>query len=150
MKRDSKLSLALHALGHMAASPEQPMPSETLALIGPTNPVVVRRVLGLLRDAGLVTSAKGHAGGWRLARAPAQITVADVYRALGEALDPAPGAGPENPPTCAIERALHSHWDDAVTRAETALLVRLSKVSIADLSGSMAIGQAEAHQPSSP
>ena len=154
MKRDSKLSLALHALGHMAAAPDRPMPSDDLALIGPTNPVVVRRVLGQLRDAGLVTSAKGHAGGWRLARAASQITVADVYRALGEHLDPAPGAGPDNPPTCAptcaIERALHGHWDKAVELAQAALLDRLSKVSIADLSGSMADAIAGAHQHGSP
>ena len=150
MKRDSKLSLALHALGHMAAAPDRPMPSDDLALIGPTNPVVVRRVLGQLRDAGLVTSAKGHAGGWRLAKPAQAITVADVYRALGEHLDPAPGAGPHNPPTCAIERALHGHWDKAVELAQAALLDRLSKVSIADLSGSMADAIAGAHQHGSP
>lgn len=150
MKRDSKLSLALHALGHMAATPDTPLPSEALALIGPTNPVVVRRVLGLLRDAGLVTSAKGHAGGWRLARVAARITVADVYRALGEGLDPAPGNGPDNPATCAIERALHRHWDVAVAEAEAALLDRLSKVTIADLSGSIADAITQAHRHGSP
>ena len=146
MKRDSKLSLALHALGHMAVTPETPMPSEDLARVGPTNPVVVRRVLGLLRDAGLVTSAKGHAGGWRLARPATQITVSDVYRALGEGLDAAPGAGPDNPPTCGIERALHHHWNTAVAEAEAALLDRLSKVTIADLSGSMADAMTKAHR----
>jgi Rrf2 family protein len=150
MKRDSKLSLALHALGHIAAAPETAMRSDDLARIGPTNPVVVRRVLGLLRDAGLVTSAKGHAGGWRLAKAADRITVADVYRALDEHLDPAPGAGPDNPPTCAIERALHGHWDAAVSLAQAALLDRLSKVSIADLSGSMAQGPSETHEHGSP
>lgn len=150
MKRDSKLSLALHALGHIAASAGTALRSDDLARIGPTNPVVVRRVLGLLRDAGLVTSAKGHAGGWRLAKAADRITVADVYRALGEHLDPAPGAGPENPPTCAIERALHSAWDDAIAQAEAALLYRLSKVSIAELSGSFAAALDRAHEHGSP
>jgi Rrf2 family protein len=150
MKRDSKLSLALHALGHIAAASDTAMRSDDLARIGPTNPVVVRRVLGLLRDAGLVTSAKGHAGGWRLAMAADRITVADVYRALGEHLDPAPGAGPDNPPTCAIERALHGAWDDAVAEAEAALLFRLSKVSIAQLSRSYAAALGLAHEHGSP
>lgn len=150
MRNDSKLSLALHALGHIATDPDKAMRSDDLAKIGPTNPVVVRRVLGLLRDAGLVTSAKGHAGGWRLALPPAAISVADVYRALGEGLDPAPGTGPHNPPTCAIERTLHRHWDEAVALAQAALLDRLSKVSIADLSGSMTKALAQAHQHGSP
>jgi Rrf2 family protein len=144
MKRDSKLSLALHALGHLAVAPDTTLRSDELALIGPTNPVVVRRVLGLLRDAGLVTSAKGHAGGWRLARAAQLISVADVYIALGETLDPA--KGPENPATCAIERALHGAWDEGVRLAEAALRNRLTQVSIADLAGSMSDAATKAHQ----
>lgn len=150
MKRDSRLSLALHILGHMGARPDEVAQSETLALFHATHAVVVRRTLGKLRTAGLVSSARGHAGGWRLARDPAAISVADVYRALGERLDPSPGAGPENPPGCAVERALHGAWDEAVALAEAALLERLSKVSIADLSGSIAEGLAGMHQHGSP
>jgi Rrf2 family protein len=149
MKRDSKLSLALHILGHMGTAPDDLVQSETLAAMHATHPVVVRRTLGLLRQAGIVASARGHAGGWRLVRAPASVTVADVYRALGESLDPAPGKGPENPPTCAIERALHGAWDQAVAEAEAALLARLANVSLADLSGSVTSGLAKAHQHSS-
>ena len=150
MKHDSKLSLALHILGHMGARPGDMLQSETLAAFHATHAVVVRRTLGLLRAAGIVTSARGHAGGWRLAQDPASISVADVYRALGEHLDPSPGAGPENPPTCAIERALHGAWDEAVAEAEAALLSRLSTVSIADLSGSFAAGLQTAHEHGSP
>lgn len=150
MKRDSRLSLALHILGHMGARPEDRLQSETLAAFHATHPVVVRRTLGLLREAGIVGSSRGHAGGWWLARAPETVSVADVYRALGERLDPAPGAGPENPPDCAIERALHGAWDAALADAEAALLDRLSKVSIADLSGSVAAGLAAGHQHGSP
>lgn len=148
MKRDSKLSLALHILGHMGAQPADVVQSETLAAFHSTHPVVVRRTLGMLREAGIVASTRGHAGGWKLVKDPASVTVADVYRALGESLDQ--GKGPENPPTCAIERALHGAWDQAVVAAEAALLERLSKVSLADLSGSFAAGLAEAHQHSSP
>jgi Rrf2 family protein len=150
MKRDSRLSLALHILGHMGAQPDAVVQSETLAAFHATHPVVVRRTLGKLRAAGLVSSSRGHAGGWRLARDPATISVADVYRALGERLDPGSGQGSENPVTCTIERALHGAWDQAVAQAEAALLDRLSKVSIADLSGSFAAGLAEAHHRGSP
>ena len=48
MKRDGKLSLALHALGHMAAA-DGPLTSEAMAAHNGTNAVVVRRVLGRLR-----------------------------------------------------------------------------------------------------
>lgn len=133
MKRDSKLSLALHALGHMAAQPDRPLLSQDFAIAQITNAVVVRRVLGLLRQAGIVTSAKGHEGGWRLARAAQQISVADVYRALDEPIIAKPGKGPENPVHCAIERALHATMDDALKQAEALLIDRLSGVSIADI-----------------
>jgi Rrf2 family protein len=132
MKRDSKLSLALHALGHMAAQPDRPLRSQDMAQAQGTNPVVVRRTLGLLRVAGLVTSAKGHDGGWTLARPAAQITVADVYAATN---DPyfTKTAGPDNPPHCAIERALHTTMAAALTQAEAALTETLRAVTIADI-----------------
>jgi Rrf2 family protein len=130
MKRDGKLSLALHALGHMARA-EGPLTSEAIAGHNGTHAVVVRRVLGHLREAGIVASEKGHAGGWRLARAPEAVSVADVYRALGErVLAPVPlGA----PPGCAIEAALHQAVDGALEAAEALLVARLGTVSVADL-----------------
>ena len=62
MKRDSKLSGVLHALLHMAEM-EGPVTSESLAMAMQTHPVVVRRVMAGLREAGFVSSAKGHGGG---------------------------------------------------------------------------------------
>ncbi len=133
MKRDSKLSLALHALGHMAQQPERPLRSEDFGLAQGTNPVVVRRVLGMLRLAGILTSARGHDGGWRLARAAEAITIADVYRALDESIIAKPGKGPENPSHCAIERTLQATMDDALKQAEDLLIGRLSGITIADI-----------------
>jgi Rrf2 family protein len=138
MKRDSKLSLALHALGHMANAEGTPLRSEDMARMGATNPVVVRRVLGLLRQAGIVTSAKGHDGGWRLSRAARDISIGDVYRAVGEPFFARPLPGPENPAHCAIERALQATVQDALSRAEAVLAETLAQKSIADIAQGMA------------
>jgi Rrf2 family protein len=146
MKRDSKLSLALHALGHMAAAPGKPLRSEDMALAQSTNPVVVRRVLGLLRAAGLLRSAKGHDGGWWLARDAASITVADVYRAIGEPVYARRSPGPDNPPHCAIERALQGTMETALSQAETALTDALARVTIARIAQEVA-GPAPAIPP---
>ena len=67
MKRDSRLSGVLHALLHMAAQ-DRPMTSAELALCMSTNAAVVRRTMAGLREAGYVRSAKGHGGGWEIAR----------------------------------------------------------------------------------
>jgi Rrf2 family protein len=130
MKRDGKLSLALHALGHMARA-TAPLTSEAIATHNGTHAVVVRRVLGRLREAGLVVSEKGHAGGWRLAQSPEAVSVADVYRALGERVLAPVSLGA--PPGCAIEAALHAAVDGALLEAEALLQARLSRVSLADL-----------------
>lgn len=143
MKRNGKLALALHALGHMSAGPMggdqgAALTSERLAGHVGANPVVVRRVLGLLRVGGLVRSEKGHAGGWRLARPAAEISVAEVWSALGERLAPVEAAGPDLPPGCAVEARLHDVLDAALVEAERALAARLATVTIADLSAAMA------------
>lgn len=65
MKRDSKLSGVLHVLLHMAEY-QKPVTSEVLAKAMGTNPVVVRRVMGGLREQGYVHSEKGHGGGWEI------------------------------------------------------------------------------------
>src|SRR3546814_14210830 len=67
MKRDSRLSGVLHVLLHMAEA-GGPLTSASLAKAMQTNPVVVRRILAGLREAGFVRSEKGHGGGWKIAR----------------------------------------------------------------------------------
>ena len=130
MKRNSRLSLALHTLGHMALHPTQVQTSSDIADHAGTNPVVVRRVLGRLREAGLLVSEKGRAGGWKLARAPEDISLADVYLALEERLV---GPDPDSPPLCAIEQALHAKVTHVMADLEQTLVDRLAATSIADV-----------------
>jgi len=64
MRQDNRLSCVLHVLLHMAEA-GGPMTSEVLARVLNTNPVVVRRLMGGLREHGYVHSEKGHGGGGR-------------------------------------------------------------------------------------
>ena len=131
MKRNSRFALALHTLGHMAAEPDRIRTSAEMADHAGTNPVVVRRVLGKLRTAGLLTSEKGHAGGWRLARDPGEITLADVYRALGESFFAADDNA--EPPTCSVEIALNSRVKQVLQGIERDLITRFSATTIAEV-----------------
>lgn len=131
MKRNSRLSLALHTLGHMAADPEQARTSADIASHAGTNPVVVRRVLGRLRQAGLLISEKGHAGGWRLAKSPQDITLADIYLALDERLM---ATDTEDAPLkCSIEQALHHRMSEVMQDIERTLIKRLAATTIANV-----------------
>lgn len=132
MKMDSRLSGVLHVLLHMAEH-EGPVTSDDLARAMSTNPVVVRRVMAGLRDAGYVRSEKGHGGGWSIACDLGQVTLLDIYRAIGA---PAPFAlGHRNEhPDCLVEQAVNAALDASLKEAEQILLARLGQVTLADLS----------------
>ena len=143
MKRNSRLSLALHALSQMAYDTDEAQTSADIADHAGTNPVVVRRVLGKLRAAGLLTSERGHSGGWRLACDTQHITLADVYAALGESLI-APKPGSETH-ACAVERALENRVLQIMKEIEDSLVARLSQTSVAHVQRSMSQDASYAH-----
>ena len=66
----------------MAWSGEEPLKSEQVAESINTNPVVIRRMLKKLVEAGLVVSQTGSLGGSRLAGDPTKTTLLDIYQAL--------------------------------------------------------------------
>lgn len=129
MMRNSRLSAALHALLHMAER-DRPMTSEELSGCLQTNPVVVRRTMAGLREAGIVTSGRGHGGGWTLARALDEVTMRDIYAALGEPMLFQMGNVSENP-GCLVEQAVNHALDDAFRDAEAMLIARLGEVTLA-------------------
>jgi Rrf2 family protein len=131
MKRNSRLSLALHTLGHMAEAPERVLTSAEIAEHAGTNPVVVRRVLGKLREAGLLSSTKGHAGGWCLLRAPEEITLADVYLALDESIVAAEQGAEAEP--CSVAQSLHRKVALVLSEVEQTLIDRLRQTTIAEV-----------------
>ena len=65
----------------MLAEGDKNHTSQDLAEALNTNPVVIRRALAALQNAGIISSSKGPNGGSRLARSPKQISLADIYRA---------------------------------------------------------------------
>jgi DNA-binding IscR family transcriptional regulator len=132
MRRDSRLSGVLHVLLHLAEA-KRSVPSETPADALQTNPVVVRRILGGLRDRGLVSSEKGHGGGWAIACDLTKVTLRDVYEAVGEPALFAMGNRSEAP-ECLVEQAVNTALDEAFGEAEALLLDRFGRVTLVALS----------------
>lgn len=128
MKKDSRLSDVLHVLLHMAEHGE-PVTSETLARIMTTNPVVVRRLLGGLRSAGFVSSAKGHGGGWVLSCRLDQVTMADIHAALGAPPFLTTGQRSEAP-QCLVEQAVNAALGSAYQEAEALIAQRFGAVTL--------------------
>ena len=115
----------------MANAPDKIRTSADIAEHAGTNPVVVRRVLGHLRQAGLLASEKGHAGGWRLARSPDEITLADVYLALDESLISSSCEVESH--NCSLKRALHNRVANIMSEIEQSLLDRLKATTIVEI-----------------
>ncbi|WP_101927306.1 MULTISPECIES: RrF2 family transcriptional regulator [Luteimonas] len=131
MRNDSRLSRMLHVLIHLAER-DGPATSDDIARMLGTNPVVVRRTMGGLRDAGYVRSEKGHGGGWSLARRLDAISLLDIYTALGEPALFAIGMANDDP-QCLVERAVNASLGTALHDAETLLRERLRDVTLADV-----------------
>ncbi len=131
MRNDSRLSRVLHVLMHLGET-EKPMTSELIGQMLNTNPSLVRRTMGLLRKAGVVSSAKGHGGGWYLEKPLAELSLAEVYAALGEPKLFAIGAS-DDTPTCLLEQSANAATQGALDAARERFLDTLANQSVADL-----------------
>lgn len=110
----------------------RPATSEWLAQAMQTNPVVIRRLMAGLRDAGFVASAKGHGGGWLLSCSLEHITLRDIHESLGAPELLAVGHREESP-GCLVEQAVNAALEQAYRGAEAVLLARLRSVTLAEL-----------------
>lgn len=132
MALSSRSAVAIHALTFLARRPDGSMTSAEIAESLASNPVLVRRVLGALRDAGLVWSTEGRGGGWQLARPARAITLHDAYAAVegGPVL-----ARHSHPPSnaCAVGRHMQALLEVEFRDAERALEERLGRTTIAHL-----------------
>lgn len=131
MRTDSRLSRMLHALIHMDRH-DGALTSEHLAQMLSTNAVVVRRTMAGLRDQGLVRSEKGHGGGWALSRGLSEITLLDIYRALGDPRLFAIGLA-DDAPSCLVEQAVNAAVADTLSAAEALVIARFGEVTLADI-----------------
>src|SRR6476469_4540247 len=82
MGANSQFSMAVHVLTLLARADGASLKSDYIAHSVNTNPVVVRRLLGQLANAGLVASQSGAHGGSRLKRDAADVKLCDVYGAV--------------------------------------------------------------------
>lgn len=106
-----------------------PQTTESLAEDQGLPPRFLGAILAELRRAGLVASQRGAEGGYRLARSPEDITVADVMRALDGPLAEVRGLRPEA--TTYVGSAAHLQKVWVAVRAS--LRQVLEHVSIAEI-----------------
>ncbi|MFP2927918.1 Rrf2 family transcriptional regulator [Pyxidicoccus sp. 3LG] len=132
-----RFTMAAHMLGMLACAEREergPLTSEEMAGSIQTNPVVVRRLLRDLAQAGLVETKRGVGGGVSLARAADDITLREVYEAVEEC-EELLGRYPSGPSqSCEIAPLVADYLEVVVARAETAFKESLAATTVAKMS----------------
>jgi len=131
MKNDNRLWRMLHVLLHMSHT-QKPMTSQAIGEMLNTNSVVVRRSMAGLRDRKYVQSEKGHGGGWRLICPLEEITLLDIYLALGSPAIFAIGAA-NSAHNCLVEKAVNQAVDDVLEQAKQLLLARFGEIKLSQI-----------------
>lgn len=147
MAESCRFAFAVHILAMLAHHPDGGLTSDRLAGSVNTNPVVVRRLLSALRQAGLVSCAKGAGGGASLTRAPKKIGLDEIYRAI----EPERSlAGKRHHPNrrCPVGREIKFVLEEVYAAAQRALEASLAKRTLADaVKGIEPTTRASGHSP---
>ncbi|MBL8202993.1 MAG: Rrf2 family transcriptional regulator [Blastocatellia bacterium] len=131
MRIASRFAIAVHILSLLGTFPEESLTSDWMASSIGVNAVIVRNVIGMLRRAGLVTTQQGAAGAF-LARPLQQITVLDVYRAIGMEDDLFTLHQSPNP-NCPVGRNIQRALGTVFTKAQQEMEAQLAKTTMAQI-----------------
>ena len=134
MQISSRFTIALHIFACVDTFKEEyKVTSDFLAASINTNPVIVRKILSQLKNAGLINVARGT-GGITFTRLPADITFLDVYEAIepvenGDLFHFHDAPNPE----CPVGRNIHGLLDGKLLAIQSAMETEMKKYTIADI-----------------
>lgn len=133
MKISSRFTVAIHVLSLISLNQNIVTTSEWIAESVNTNPVVIRRVMGKLKKAGLIDIRRGL-GGATLQKDLEDITLLDVYRAVevvddGELFQMHPNPNPNCPVGANIQDVLEL----ILVRAQDAMETILKEITMEEL-----------------
>ena len=136
MTGNSRFAVSLHILAYLVYRAEASVPSAEIAASVDTNPVVIRRLLSALVKARLVKAQKGASGGFRLASAPENISLLDVYRAV----EPQPDHGlrhfsPNH--KCPVGAKIESILSGIFFKAQASMEAELAHVTLAQVNSQL-------------
>ena len=130
MRLSARVDYALRATAELAAA-DRPRTVDQLAAAQHIPAKYLESILGELRRGGLLRSQRGPDGGYRLARPPAEISIADVIRALDGELANVRGSRPEHLEYVGAAAALQQVWI-ALRASERAILEGVTLAHVAD------------------
>lgn len=134
MQISSRFTLAIHIMGCIDTfKGEFKITSDFLASSTNVNPVIIRKILGQLKAAGLVEVARGS-GGASIPKPLEEITFLDIYKAVecienGELFH-----FHENPNIqCPVGRNIHLILDNRLLQVQNAMEKELASITLAEV-----------------
>ncbi len=131
MKASTNYSKATHICIYLNIKEKELINSAELAESIKTNPVVIRRLIGLLKSHEIIASISGANGGFYLKREPENISLWDIYLATREEDF---FKRPKVNPACLISSNLEILLHDSSLAAELSMKNELETITIKDLS----------------
>lgn len=130
MTISSRFAVAIHILTLLEFNKDGISTSEYLSGSVNTNPVVIRRIIGMLSKAGLVDVKPGVAGS-KLAKPLQEINLLDIYRAVQVVNQDALFAVHDSPnPDCNVGKNIQSAIEPIFTMAQRAMEEQLKHVTL--------------------
>jgi Rrf2 family protein len=129
MRISAKADYAVRAALELAAADDPPVKGERLAQAQGIPLKFLENILIDLRHSSIVASQRGPDGGYRLARPAAEVTVADVVRAVDGPLAVVHGEPPEEIAYEGVASGLQQVW--VALRASVRAV--LEEVTLADI-----------------
>lgn len=133
MSISSRFTVGVHILALIELNKEGISSSEFLAGSVNTNPTLIRKIMGMLKKAGLIEVQPGIAGA-KLAKEPSYITLFDVYKAVDVVQEKELFSVHENPhPDCFVGRNIQDAITPVLSAAQSAMEKVLGNVTIGDI-----------------
>ena len=132
MAANTRMATAVQILCVIAYRGEGGATSEIVARSLRTNPVVVRRLLKCMEQRGLVQVRPGKDGGVQLGRAPGEITLDEIYRAV-ETETAVFALRPGSNPNCPVDRRMKDLLCPIFGAADQAVTGTLGRVTLGSL-----------------
>ena len=134
MQISSKFTIGVHLLAVIDyLGEDEKVTSSVLAGSIGVNPVIIRNVMGNLKEAGLISISQGKSG-ISLTKMPDQITFYDVYKAVDSVNEDGLFHFHENPnPECPIGRNIHKAMDSKLKRVQMCMEEEMRKITLADV-----------------
>ena len=134
MQITSKFTIAIHVITAIDYFKDhEKVTSNFLAGSIGANPVIVRNVMGNLKEAGIIDISQGKSG-ISLAKKLDDITFYDIYKAVDSVSDEGLFHFHENPnANCPVGRNIHKAVDEKLLKVQQAMETEMKQITLSDV-----------------